>query len=173
MRKILIALAVTAAFCCNVVNAAELKIGVVDLKKVFTESPQVAAERTKLQNQFEPKGKEVEGLRKTLQTDVDKLKKDAAVMKDEEKKTLQTKITDEQNKLQDVQTSLQRSFLTAESQSMQDVSKKIQEAIDATAKSKGINLVMVKGAGPYNSVAYSDPSLDITPAVQEQLKGQK
>jgi outer membrane protein len=166
MRKILIfsfSLIMLCAF--NIACAADMKVGVVDLKKVFTEAPQVASMRAKLQGQFDPKGKELQALKKDYDANVDKLNKNGSVMKDQEKKDLQAKINDQQNKLQTMQMDFQKSVITAENQSMQTVSKQIQDAVDSIAKQKGLNLVIIKGA-----VAYNDPSFDVTDDVLKILK---
>lgn len=169
MRKLL-------AFVCGVVvllgiqvaSAADIKVGVVDLKKVLAEAPQVSAMRTKLQNQFDPQNKELIALQKEMQTNMDKYNKDSSVMKDQEKKVLQDKIMSQQSQLRDKQAAFQKSLLAAEDQSMQSISKLIQDVVDSLAKEQGYDLILAKGA-----VAYSNPSFDITDKVIKAIKDKK
>jgi len=169
MRKLL-------AFVCGaivllgvqVASATDLKVGVVDLKKVLADAPQVSAMRAKLQNQFDPRNKELVALQKEMQTNMDKYNKDSAVMKDQEKKDLQNKIIDQQKKLRDMQADFQKSLMTAEDQSMQEISKLVQDAIDSLTKEQSYDLILAKGA-----VTYSNPSFDITDKVIKTLKDKK
>lgn len=169
MRKLL-------AFVCGVVvllgiqvaSAADLKVGVVDLKKVLAEAPQVSTMRTKLQNQFDPQNKELIALQKEMQANMDKYNKDSSVMKDQEKKVLQDKIMSQQSQLRDKQAEFQKSLLAAEDQSMQSISKLIQDVVDSLAKEQGYDLILAKGA-----VAYSNPSFDITDKIIKAIKDKK
>lgn len=152
----------------QVASAADLKVGVIDLKKILTDAPQVAAMRSKLQTQFDPRNKEIVALQNTLQTDMDKYNKDSSVMKEPEKKALQDKVMAQQKKLRDMQTEFQKNLLAAEDQSMQEISKQVQTAVDSIAKSKGFDLVLAKGA-----VAYNNPSFEVTTEVLDILKKSK
>ena len=169
MRKLLVLISgMVMLFGVQVASATDLKVGVVDLKKVLADAPQVAAMRTKLQKQFDPKNKELLALQKDMKADMDKYNKDSAVMKDQEKKTLQDKIMAQQTKLRDMQTAFQKSLLTAEDQSMQTISKLIQDVVDGLAKSQNYDLIIAKGA-----VAYSNSSFDVTDKIVKALKEKK
>lgn len=169
MRKLL-ALVVGSILLCGmqIASAVDIKVGVIDLKKILSDAPQVAAMRTKLQNQFDPRNKEIMEMQKGVQADMEKYNKDSAVMKEQEKKTLQDKIVERQKKLRDTQMDFQKSLLTAEDQAMQDISKQIQVVVDEVAKAKGLDLILAKGA-----VAYNSPSFEVTNEVLDSLKKKK
>ena len=162
MRKLVFCLSLLLA---SSVWAADNKVAVVDVQKVLSVAPQVAAIKTKLQNQFDPQNKEITELQKQLQADVEKYTKDNAVMKDKEKKDLQDKVTTEQKKIRDMEVSFQQNLVNAQNQSMQTILKQIQDTAEDIAKKQKFDLVLVKGA-----VLYSDPTLDITDQVVAALK---
>lgn len=169
MRKLLSCVfGVGALLALQVASAADLKVGVIDLRKILSDAPQVTAMRTKLQTQFDPANKELIALQKTLQDDADNYNKNSAVMKDADKKSLQGKIMTEQKQLRDKQADFQKKLLAAEDQAMQGISKQVQDAVDGIAKSKKFDLVLAKGA-----VAYNDPSFEVTTEVLDILKKNK
>ena len=144
---------------------ADNKVGVVDIQKVLATAPQVAAAKTKLQNQFDPQSKEIATLQKQLQGDIEKYTKDSAVMKEKEKKDLQDKVTAEQKKLRDLEVGFQQNLVNAQNQSMQDILKQIQDTVEGIAKKQKYDLVLVKGA-----VLYNNSDFDITEPVITALK---
>jgi len=162
MKKLVFFLGVLLA---SSVWAADSKIAIVDVQKVLADAPQVSAVKTKLQNQFEPQNKEIAGMQKQLQTDIEKYTKDNAVMKDKEKKDLQDKITDEQKKLREKEVGFQQNLVNAQNQAMQGILKQIQDAAEAIAKKQQYDMIVVKGA-----VLYNNASLDITDQVITALK---
>lgn len=162
MRKLVFCLSLLLA---TSVWAADNKIAVVDVQKVLATAPQVAAIKTKLQNQFDPQSKAITELQKQLQADVEKYTKDNAVMKDKEKKDLQDKVTTEQKKVRDLEVSFQQNLVNAQNQAMQTILKQIQDTAEDIAKKQKYDLVLVKGA-----VLYSDATLDITDQVVTALK---
>lgn len=167
MRKLLIATAISALFCVNAAFA-DIKVGVIDLQKVLTSAPQVTAARAQLKSQFDPRNKQIVDERKFLQTDIEKYSKDNAVMKDQERKDLQGKITDEQKKLRDNEADFQQKFMAAQDKSMQEVTKQIQDVVDKIAKDQKYDLILAKGA-----TAYNNPSYDITDQIITALKAKK
>lgn len=168
MRKLFLIIGVAAlSLGIQTAGAADLKIGVVDFKKIFNEAPQVTKLRNKLQQQFEPRSKEIGNAQKALQADIAHFNKDNAVLKDQEKKDLQNKIIEEQNKLQTMQSSVQNDAMTAQNQAMQTFYKEVQGAVSKEAESKKLDLVLVK-----DTAIYSNPSVvtDITSGVLVNLK---
>lgn len=167
MKKLL-AFACSAALLACVscsASAADPKIAVIDVQKILTTSPQVEAMRTKLKNQFSPKEKEIDAAKKNMQANIEKYKKDNAVMNETQKKEMQNKIMAQQTKLHDLETNFQQSLVAAQNQSMQNISKQIQDIVNKIAKDQGLDLILIKGA-----IAYSNPSFDVTDKVIDGLK---
>lgn len=149
----------------NVASAATYKIGVIDINKVLENTPHVAAMKTKLQNQFAPKIKEITALNKTMQADVEKYNKDGAMLKAKERDALQSKIVKEQQKLQQLQSGVQQNFMQAQNQAQQTILQLIQNGVTKIAAKENYDLVFVK-----DTVAFNLPAYDITDQVIAELK---
>ena len=143
---------------------ADMKVGVIDLQKVLTTSPQVKQARNKLMAKFDPSKNEIAALQKSLRDDFDKLSKNKAVMKDDERKALETKIDSEQKDLRTKATDFEQKFNQEEEKTMQDVTKQIQNVVDKFATDNKYDLIIAKGA-----TAYNNPSFDVTPQVVDAL----
>lgn len=166
MKKLLaVAFSLSMLFGFQGAFAADLKVGVIDVQKILTTAPQVIAMRTKLQNQFEPREKEIDVAKKGLEANIEKYKKDSAVMNDKQKKDMQDQITTQQKKLHDMEVGFQQNVIAAQNQSMQTISKQIQDVVDKIAKDQKIDLILIKGA-----IAYSNPDFDLTQKVIDSLK---
>lgn len=147
---------------------ADTKIGVIDLQKILATSPQVAAARDQMKAKYEPSKKEITAAQKTLQSDFEKLSKNKAVMKDDERKNLEAKIDDEQKKLRTMASDFEQKFNEDEEKTMQAVTKQIQSVVDKFAQDQKFDLILAKGA-----TAYNKDDLDVTDQVIAALKKQK
>lgn len=165
MKKTL--LAVSAA-CCLLLGStvfAELKIGVINVNKVFLESPQVAAAKADFKKKFEGREKELNDAQKDFQKSIEAFSKNSPTMKDDARKAEQQKIIDKQKKLQDMQMKFQSDANSAQEEALKDFSKKMETAVTKVAKEKGLDLVVAKA-----SLAYSKDELEITPDVLKIMK---
>lgn len=144
--------------------SAGLKVGIVDVRQVLQKSPQVAAAQKQLKSQFQTSDKQFKALQQQLQADMDKFNRDRAVMKDTDRKALQQKIQDEQQKLQ----GLQQNILTAQRQQMQTIMAKLQNAVNQVAQEGQFDLIFTK-----DNVAYAGSQLDITNQVLQAMTKQK
>jgi outer membrane protein len=157
-----------AAMLIGVSAFADVKIAVIDLQKILATSPQVADARDKMKAKYEPRKKEITAAQKTLQGDFEKLSKNKAVMKDDERKTLEAKIDDEQKKLRAMASDFEQKFNEDEEKTMQAVTKQIQTVVDKFAADQKYDLILAKGATAYNA-----DSLDVTDKIVDSLKKQK
>lgn len=144
---------------------ADTKIAVIDISKIIAESPQVAAAKAQLKKQFDPREQEIVDAQKTLRADVDNYSKNSPTMKSDEAKTAQQKIMDEQKKLQDMESKFQNDLSTEQNSVMQKIMKKVESITTKIAEDKKYDLVVTK-----MSAAYSNPKLDITSDVIDEMK---
>ncbi|HKJ95065.1 MAG TPA: OmpH family outer membrane protein, partial [Gammaproteobacteria bacterium] len=112
MRNKIVAAAVAVMLlgCTAYASAADLKIGFVNPAKVSSEAPQAESARKKLEQEFEPRDKEIVGMQKDLQKLEDKLQHDGAVMSDEQKQQLQRKIVSLRRDIQRTQDAFREDF---------------------------------------------------------------
>lgn len=150
----------TAAF-------ADTKIGVVDLNKVLRADPHVAAAQAQLKKQFEPKNQALLAEQKSFQRQVEQYNKDQTngKLKDADLKKAQQNLMSEENKIQEDRNNFQRELANAQNQSMQNILKKVETAVQKIAAEQKIDLVLTKA-----STAFSKPELEITDKVITEIK---
>ncbi len=168
MKKIVLFVAALAMFVSlNVALAADnnLKIGVVDVQEMMQKIPQVTAMQKQLQSKFNPQTKKIKAMQQQLQADLAKYNKNKSIMKDKNKKALQKKIMDEQNKLRTMQINFQEQAMDAQKKAMQSILSDVEAAVKKVAKDQNLNLVLTKA-----SIAYNDDDMDITDKVIKELK---
>jgi outer membrane protein len=169
MKKML--LAMSAVFCLllgSSVFAADLKIGVINVNKVFTDSPQVAAANDDFKKKFEGRQKELEEANKNFQKAVETFSKNSPTMKADEQKKEQQKIIDQQKKMQEMQTKFQADANNAQKDAMEGFVKNLEDASGKVAKEKGLDLVVMK-----TSLAYYKSEFEVTDDVIKQMKKMK
>lgn len=167
MKKVVLFISVLAMFVgLNVAFAADnLKIGVVDVQEMMQKIPQVTAMQKQLQSKFKPQTKKITAMQRQLQADLTKFNKNRSVMKNTDKKKMQKKIVDEQNKLRTIQIDFQKQAMNAQKKAMQSILSDVEAAVKKIAKDQNLNLVLTKA-----SIAYNDDDMDITDKVIKELK---
>lgn len=184
MRKIWAA-GLTMALAAAACGAAELKVAVVDLDKVFTAHPKTQAAEAGLKTAEDGIQEELDKMiaeGRALEEEVAKLREaaknpllteDARLKKRNE---AEEKITD----LQEFQLRVKRTQETKLKQLREQVMKSRQGIVDELmaavadfAKAEGYTLVFDKSGMTMNMiplVAYSDPAFDVTDRLIEKLK---
>jgi outer membrane protein len=143
-------------------------VAVIDMQQIFQNSKQVKQINESLEKQFSSQKQSVESLSKQLQSDIDKYKKDQAVMDTKSANALKDKIRDQQQKLQQQQTDLQRELFEAQNKAMTQFLDKIKGIVKGMASNQEYDVVL-----PKNALLYSKDNLDITDKVLEDLDKQK
>jgi outer membrane protein len=146
--------------------AADLKIGVVDVRLVLQKSPQMAVSNSELQREFKPRETEVIDAQKTLQADAEKLNRNAASMSQDDRNKAQEKLLEERTKLQTLASSFQKDLANAQNQAMQKLLTKVGNIVSGIAKENKYDIVLQR-----DSVPYAKPDMDITnQVIQGMLK---
>ena len=165
MKKTLLAVSTACCLLLGSTAFAELKMGVIDVNKIFRESPQVAAAKTDFKKKFEGREKALNDAQKDFQKAIETFSKNSPTMKDDARKAEQQKIIDQQKKLQDMQMKFQNDANSAQEEALKDFSKKMESAVTKVAKDKALDLVVAKA-----SLAYSKDELEITTDVLKIMK---
>lgn len=160
----LVFVVLAAAAVVPAANAAELKIGVVDLGRLVTSSPQAKRARANMQSKFSSRKDELQGKAETLKTDVNRLKRDGQVMSDAAREKLEGQIRDQQRRLKLLQDEYNDDVQQAEKKEMGNLRKDVREVIDSFAKSKGYDLIVGDG------ILYASDKVDVTDEVLKRLK---
>lgn len=165
MKKFLIAASTVVLFVFGSTVFADLRIGVLDLNKVMMDSPQLAAAKTKLKNDFDKREKDILSAQQVFQKAVEEFSKNSSTMKAADKKAAQDKIVAQQKKLQEDQTKFQNDLNTAQGAAMKDIVKKIEGIVNGIASAKKFDLILAKAG-----TAFNKPELEITDEVIKQMK---
>ncbi|HEV2333368.1 MAG TPA: OmpH family outer membrane protein [Gammaproteobacteria bacterium] len=164
-KSLLIALA-SAAFALSAVQvqAADLKIGVVNMANLLQKSPQAQNAQTEMAKKFDSRKKDLVAEQDKIKTLQDTLNKNGAVMS-------ASQLQDNQAQLDE----LQRDFSRKQSDYMDDVNmernaalSKLQQdvlkAVQEFAQSQKYSLIVGEG------VFYADPAVDVTDQVLAQMQ---
>jgi outer membrane protein len=157
--------------CCATlwsVSSLAAGVAVIDMQQIFQSSKQVKDINDGLEKQFAAQKKDVDTLGKQLQANVDKYKKDQAVMDAKAAEALKNTIRDQEQKLQQQQTDLQRKLFDAQNKAMTQFLDKIKDIVKGMASTQDIDVVL-----PKNALLYSKDNLDITSKVLAALDKQK
>lgn len=159
------------AFCGlllgNAVSAAELKVGVVDLRKLVDQSSQSQKSQAELKKEFQPRETKLVNEQKELKKLEEKLEKDIAVMSDADKRKVEKDLIDRGREFKKSMDEMRQDYGLRANQEMAKIQKVVQEAIQSVAKEQNYDLILVDG------VAYANDTLNITNEVEKKLGGKK
>lgn len=157
--------ALTGLLFMGSVAAADLKIGVVDLRKLVDQSAQSQKSQAELKKEFQPKETKLVNEQKELKKLEEKLEKDAAVMSDADKRKTEKELIDRSREFKRQMDEMRQDYGQRANQEMAKIQKVIQEAIQVVAKDQNYDLILVDG------VAFAKDGLNITDEVEKHLQG--
>lgn len=140
------------------------KIGVVDLQKIMQTSAQMKAIQQKLEAEFKPRRDKLVAMEDGLKKDMEKFKRDSAIMSQAQKKEMEKKIVSTQQTFEREGQQYQQELSTAHNEAMEELYGKIRTAISKVASTDKFDLILQKDAAPF-----SDNKLDITDLVMKQI----
>ncbi|HHF7345534.1 MULTISPECIES: OmpH family outer membrane protein [Legionella] len=140
------------------------KIGVVDLQKIMQTSSQMKVIQQKLEKDFKPRRDKLVAMEEGLKKDMEKFKRDSAIMSQTQKKELEKKIVATQQTFEREGQQYQQELSTAHNEAMEELYGKIRKAINKVAETQKYDLILQKDAAPF-----SVSKLDITEEVMKQI----
>ena len=141
------------------------KIGVVDLQKIMQTSTQMKAIQEKLEKEFKPRRDKLVAMEDGLKKDMEKFKRDTAIMSQTQRKDLEKQIVGTQQQFEREGQQYQQELSTAHNEAMEEFYNKIRTAIAKIAESEKYDLVFQKDAAPF-----SVEKLDVTAKVMQEIK---
>lgn len=144
--------------------SAEARIAVVNISKLVTESPQAASARQKMDQEFSARRKKLEGLQDKLIADVEKAKKDAAVMSADQKKKAQEDFGRRQQEFAKQQGEYNAEVARREQQELETLRKSILEVVADVARQNKYDIVIGDG------VVYAADAVNITDKVLAAMR---
>jgi outer membrane protein len=158
------ATAVCLLFAGGVVDAAELKIGVVNLAKLFEGLPQARAIDQTLKTAFDGEQRELANMQNELRTLEEKLNRDAAIMSERERSDAERRGRELQRDLQRRASAFQEEVNLRRNEELEKLQRLILREINEFAKAAKYDLVLTDG------VRYASPALDITEQIRKRLE---
>jgi outer membrane protein len=140
------------------------KIGVVDLQKIMQTSTQMKVIQDKLEKEFKPRRDKLISMEDGLKKDMEKFKRDSAVLNATQRKDLEKKIVSVQQQFEREGQQYQQELSTAHNEAMEDFYNKIRAAIAKVAEVESYDLVFQKDAAPF-----SVEKLDVTAKVMKEI----
>jgi len=165
VKKInILGLLFTAAIVALPVQAAELKIGVVNAGAVLEKSPQKISALSRLEKEFSSRSKSLEKKRKEAISKRDKLAKDGAILGADERKAKERTLLSEQRDLKRLQDEYSEDLSIRRNEELRKLEQEIAQTIVDLAKKESYDLVV------YQGVIFASDRVDMTPKVLELLK---
>ncbi|HJP38432.1 MAG: OmpH family outer membrane protein [Gammaproteobacteria bacterium] len=148
----------------SVAQAEGIKIGFVNMNRLFSESPQANRAMEGLQEEFAPRQREVVALQTKLQERQDKIQRDLEVMGPEERRNAERDLRRDERELTRSQQEFQEDVNLRRNESLGKLQRELLIQVQGYAKELGYDLVVSEG------VLYASPALEITEQVLSGLK---
>lgn len=144
--------------------AAELKVGVINSQRLVAESPQADALRQRLEEEFAPQRREMLAQQNELKGLQEKFQRDAQVMSESERSSMERRIRDLGRDLQFRQQTVSEDLRRRQNEELGKLQQELQQAINAFAKAEGYDLILAEG------VAFHVEALDVTTQILARIK---
>ncbi|MEN8259004.1 MAG: OmpH family outer membrane protein [Pseudomonadota bacterium] len=152
-------------------NAAELKIGFVNVPRLLEKAPQAESAKKDLEREFSPRDKRLVAEQKEIQQLEGKLSRDAAVMSETERRKMEREILNKRREAKRAQEEFTEDFNIRRNEELGKLQRHVFEAIRSLAKEENYDLLLTDG------VVYASEQIDVTAKVQQKLvdrfKGKK
>lgn len=145
-------------------GAAELKIGVINGQQLIAESPQAAALREKLDQEFAPQRRDLLAQQNEIKGLQEKFQRDAAAMSDSERSNMERRIRDLARDMQFEQQKAAEDLRARQNEELAKLQQQLQQEINAFAKAEGYDLILSEG------VAFNIEALNVTDEILARLK---
>jgi outer membrane protein len=144
-------------------QAAELKVGYVQVDKVLQEAPQTAESGKKLEKEFSPRSQELDRMAKQIKDLETALDKDGLTISETDRRSKERDIQNIKTEFQRKQRELREDINLRKNEELGSLQDRINKAVQSVAKSENYDLVM------YSGVAYAADKIDITDKVLKLL----
>lgn len=144
--------------------AADLNIGVVSVQRLLADAPQARSLQQSLEAEFAPRQRGLKDRETDLQNNVEKLRRDAAVMSDTERRDAERDLRDQQMTLLREREELAEDFNIKRNAGLSELQRSLMQEVQAFARSQGYDLIVGDG------VLFASESLDVTADILANLE---
>jgi len=164
LKQFFVSLAVVFGLVLGVTaNAAELKIGYVQVDKLLQEAPQTAESGKKLEKEFSPRSQELDRLQKQIRDLEAALDKDRLTATDADRRNRERDASNLKLEFQRKQRELREDINLRKNEELAVLQDRINKAVTSVAETDNFDLVV------YGGVAYASKKIDITDKVLKLL----
>lgn len=158
-----VSLAIMAGFTQLAAAQTPTKIGVVNITRLMSESPQARTANETLRTEFAPEERDIQTLGQTLKTKEDKLKKDQATLSQAQVAAAERELRDGYIDLQARQDKAEDRFNARRNEEMSKLQRVVLEEVQKYARANTFDLILADG------VLYASAALDVTAPVLQAL----
>jgi outer membrane protein len=144
-------------------QAAESKIAVVNIPRLLESAPQAKAMMEQLQSEFAPRQRELAALQKDLREKEETLKRDGAVMSEEERRNIERQLRDGQRDFQRKGQEMNEDANLRRNEELGKLQRILGQEIQNYARGQNFDLVL-------GDVIYASEGMDITDALLTALQ---
>lgn len=163
LKKLLLASIMSFAVCVSTTQAADLKVGYVQVDKILQDAPQTAESGKKLEREFSPRSQELDRMAKQIKESESALDKDGLTITEAERRNKERDIQNIKIEFQRKQRELREDINLRKNEELGSLQDRINKAVQTVSESEGYDLVV------YSGVAYASKKLDITDKVLKLL----
>lgn len=148
------------------VEAAELKIGVVNIRALMAESPMMAELQKRLETEFGPQQRELQSQQSDLQSLNEKLQRDGETMSQSELQNMQRRIRDLERDLQRSRQQLMEDARIRQQEEVQSLQQALMQQVQRFGEREGYDLILADG------IAYASEAVDVTDQILAEMKSE-
>lgn len=145
------------------VQAAELKVGYVQVDKILQEAPQTAESGKKLEREFSPRSQELDRMAKQIKDLESALDKDGLTISESERRNKERDVQNIKIEFQRKQRELREDINLRKNEELGALQDRVNKAVQSVSEAEGYDLVV------YSGVAYASKKIDITDKVLKSL----
>jgi outer membrane protein len=153
-----IAYTLVGGFAVSRAEAADDKIGYVDLQRALEETNDGKAAKAKLKSDFDKKQKELDDKQEELKKAKEDFDKKSSLMKEDAKQKMQADMQSRLMQLQETYARLQGDLQKKEAEATRGILAKLSGVVQKIAERENFVMVLERSS----SVVYGKPALDIT-----------
>jgi outer membrane protein len=148
---------------CSSLNAAELKVGYVQVDKILQEAPQTAESGKKLEREFGPRSLELDKMQKQIRDIEAALDKEGVTLSESERRNKERDVSNLKIEFQRKQRELREDINLRKNEELSSLQDRINKAVQTVSETEGYDLVV------YGGVAFASKKIDITDKVLKLL----
>lgn len=145
------------------VQAAELKVGYVQVDKILQEAPQTVESGKKLEREFSPRSQELDRMSRQIKDLEAALDKEGLTISETERRNKERDVQNIKIEFQRKQRELREDINLRKNEELGSLQDRINKAVQSVAEADGYDLVV------YSGVAYASKKIDITDKVLKLL----